>query len=228
MNSNFSDIDVTMPYVITSVVLSFYKNIMSDNWTPTRYHSFLSCVESSILAAQNRNPYILLNSLRLIETYMINMQGDNLALLESEYSIFVAAFRISQKFNDDFFCNHLEIDHSLLTEMNYVQLKQFEFKFLEKINYKILMPLEEYVQWKDKCQSIYVTSITPTILDNDVHYYFQENSFVGLLNSDVDCTLYQVQDSIPSPPSSVISKNDLRCDNNGLFAEHNIVFQYGF
>lgn len=61
MNPQFSEIDLTMPYIISSVVLSFYKNIMSMHWTPSRYRHFLNCVESSILAAQNRNPYILLN-----------------------------------------------------------------------------------------------------------------------------------------------------------------------
>lgn len=111
--------------------------------------------------------------------------------------------------------------------MNRVELKQFEFKFLERIHYKVAMSLEEYIDWKTKCQNIYITSITPTSLYNDVHYYFQETSFVGLLNSDIDCTLYQVKDnSIPSPPSSVISKNDLQYEDH--FEEHNIVFQYGF
>lgn len=50
-----------------------------------------------------------MNSLRLIQSYLIYMQREKVGLLESEYTLFVTAFRISQKFNDDFFCNHLEI-----------------------------------------------------------------------------------------------------------------------
>lgn len=36
------------------------------------------------------------------------MKEENLAL-EPEYCIFIAAFRIGQKFNDDFYCNQFEI-----------------------------------------------------------------------------------------------------------------------
>lgn len=61
MNSNNTDIDLTMPYIITSVVFWLYEDLLSITWTPTRYYDFLTSVSTSILAAQNRNPYIVLN-----------------------------------------------------------------------------------------------------------------------------------------------------------------------
>lgn len=169
--------------------------------------------------------------------------------LEPEYCIFVAAFRIGQKFNDDFYCTQFEIvrcdyfvkkkeilfinlpcsqDSSILTKMSSLQLKQFEFKFLDKINYAISMTKEEYFIWKDQCLKIYVTVITPTILDNDVDHY-QEISFMGLLNNiNINYCLYNGNyngtTGIPSPPSSVISKNEFYFEENALFLNLNTNF----
>lgn len=59
MNPNNTEIDLTMPYIIASVVLSLYREIFSITWTPIRYQNFLLSVTTSITAAQNRNPFIV-------------------------------------------------------------------------------------------------------------------------------------------------------------------------
>lgn len=117
----------------------------------------------------------------------------------------------------------------MLTEMSSLQLKQFEFRLLDKINYKISMTLDEYLDWKGLCQNIYVTSITPTIIYNDVNYN-HANSYMYVLNSNFDpyCP-YTSNGGMLSPPSSVISKSDFGCSDEGtLFLNPTIDFDCGF
>lgn len=109
--------------------------------------------------------------------------------------------------------------------MSSFQLKQFEFKLLDKINYQISMTLHDYLAWKKSCQEIYVTEIIPNAIDDIVNSYHGSDSFMDILHSNMDpYCLYHGINSMPSPPSSVISKNDFNCSETSLLFNSNMEF----
>jgi hypothetical protein len=117
--------------------------------------------------------------------------------------------------------------------MTSLQLKQFEFKFLEKINYKLFNSSnDEYALWELNCYrsyGLFNTSLSacwpklyqvPCVCGSDprlLHYqhYKMDNGenyldmcFLDNLSVDTNNDCCSSTDALLSPPSHVISKSD--------------------
>lgn len=49
----------------------------------------------------------------------------------------------------------------MLTELNSTQLKQFEWRFLDIINYEITMTPTDYAKWETNCQDMFMSFVVP-------------------------------------------------------------------
>ncbi|GAA5795466.1 hypothetical protein HPULCUR_000824 [Helicostylum pulchrum] len=125
----------------------------------------------------------------MVETYLKQFTVEP---IESEMIIFLTAFKLSQKYLDDFHHPIWEIDLSLLTELNSTQLKQFEWRFLNIINYEITMTPTDYAEWETNCQNMFVSFVVPLTI-------FEPNKCADVEQDDM------MHHGLLSPPSSVIS-----------------------
>ncbi|KAI8058860.1 hypothetical protein BDF21DRAFT_497583 [Thamnidium elegans] len=171
--------------LITAVISTLYNDTLSNSWSFDRYYDFLYFANTVMIVSQNNNTYIIVYSLKIVETYLKKFTVEP---IESERVIFLTAFKLSQKYLDDFHYPPWEVDLSLLTELNGTQLKQFEWTFLDTINYEITMTPTDYTEWESNCQNTFINFVVPLT-------QFQ-------IMKDVDV---QQDHGLLSPPSSVIS-----------------------
>lgn len=48
-----------------------------------------------------------------------------------------------------------------MTELNSTQLKQFEWRFLDTVNYEITMTPTDYAEWEINCQNMFMSFVVP-------------------------------------------------------------------